>query len=73
MASSYFISSFEPFQTLSSIAAEKNSTIIFPVPIDFISSMVGNGGKKGNGDGGGAGAGGSLSAVLDADTEKKEK
>ena len=66
-------SSFDLFQTLSSIAAEKNSTIIFPVPIDFISSMVGNGGKKGNGDGGGAGAGGSLSAVLDADTEKKEK
>merc|ERR1719460_2040604 len=27
-------------QTLSSIAAEKNSTIIFPVPIDFISQFV---------------------------------
>lgn len=26
-----------PFQTLNSISAEKNSTIIFPVPIDFIS------------------------------------
>ena len=67
-------SSFDLFQTLSSIAAEKNSTIIFPVPIDFISSMVGNGGGGGkNGDGGGAGAGSSLSATLDADTMKKEK
>jgi len=27
-------------QTLSSIAAEKNSTIVFPVPIDFISQFV---------------------------------
>ena len=65
---------YESFQTLSSIAAEKNSTIIFPVPIDFISSMVGNGGssKNGKGGGGGAGAGSSLPAMLDADTMKKE-
>merc|ERR1719433_2389708 len=27
-------------QTLSSIAAEKNSTIIFPVPIDFVSQFI---------------------------------
>lgn len=27
-------------QTLSSIATEKNSTIIFPVPIDFISQFT---------------------------------
>lgn len=59
-------------QTLSSIAAEKNSTIIFPVPIDFISGFI-SGGKKGNGGGGGAGAGSSPSATVDADTIKKEK
>jgi erythrocyte band 7 integral membrane protein len=27
-------------QTLNSIAAEKNSTIIFPLPIDMLSKMV---------------------------------
>jgi hypothetical protein len=27
-------------QTLTEIAAEKNSTIIFPVPIDMISGLV---------------------------------
>ena len=27
-------------QTLNSIAAEKNSTIIFPVPIDFVSQFA---------------------------------
>jgi len=27
-------------QTLSSIAAEKNSTIIFPIPIDFVSQFI---------------------------------
>merc|ERR1712025_1444947 len=27
-------------QTLNSIAAEKNSTIIFPVPIDFVSQFI---------------------------------
>ena len=36
-ASSYFL------QTLNSISAEKNSTIIFPLPIDLISSFLGNG------------------------------
>merc|ERR1712227_229415 len=30
-------------QTLNSISAEKNSTIIFPLPIDLISSFLGNG------------------------------
>merc|ERR1711860_208103 len=29
-------------QTLNSISAEKNSTIIFPLPIDLISHLVGN-------------------------------
>ena len=29
-----------PLQTLNSIAAEKNSTIIFPVPIDFVSQFA---------------------------------
>merc|ERR1712053_26623 len=29
-------------QTLNSIAAENNSTIIFPVPVDILSSMMGN-------------------------------
>ena len=72
-ASSSFIPSLERFQTLSSIAAEKNSTIIFPVPIDFISSMVGNGGGKNGNGGGSAGAGKSPSAIVDADTLKKEK
>ena len=28
-------------QTLNSISAENNSTIIFPVPIDIISEMIG--------------------------------
>ena len=30
------------FQTMSSIAAEKNSTIIFPVPIDFLTQFSKN-------------------------------
>ena len=29
-------------QTLTNISAEKNSTIIFPLPIDLISSFLGN-------------------------------
>ena len=33
-------------QTLSSIAAENNSTIVFPVPIDIMSNML-NIGKQG--------------------------
>ena len=36
-------------QTLNSISAEKNSTIIFPLPIDFISHFL----NRGKGDGGG--------------------
>merc|ERR1719325_419638 len=36
-------------QTLNSIAAEKNSTIIFPVPIDFVSQFAGS---KGGGSSG---------------------
>merc|ERR1719419_1425266 len=30
-------------QTLNSISAEKNSTIIFPLPLDMVSSMLGKG------------------------------
>jgi len=33
-------------QTLNSISAENNSTIIFPVPVDIISSLIGNHQKK---------------------------
>jgi len=33
-------------QTLGSISAENNSTIVFPVPIDIISHMMGSGKKK---------------------------
>lgn len=33
-------------QTLNSIAAEKNSTIIFPVPIDFISQLANSKGQR---------------------------
>ena len=35
---------FPPFQTLNSISAEKNSTIIFPLPIDFITHFMKDGG-----------------------------
>ena len=33
-------------QTLNSISAENNSTIIFPVPVDILSSLMGQGNKK---------------------------
>jgi regulator of protease activity HflC (stomatin/prohibitin superfamily) len=32
-------------QTLTEIAAEKNSTIVFPVPVDFLKAFIGPGGK----------------------------
>jgi len=35
-------------QTLNSISAENNSTIIFPVPIDIISEMIGKGSSQGS-------------------------
>ena len=31
---------FKIFQTLSSISAEKNSTIIFPLPLDLIKNQI---------------------------------
>ena len=34
-------------QTLNSISAENNSTIVFPVPIDVISGMMNQGGGGG--------------------------
>lgn len=40
-------------QTLNSISAEKNSTIIFPLPIDFLTHFMG---KKGGGSGNSAGS-----------------
>ena len=43
------------FQTLNSISAEKNSTIIFPLPIDFITHFL----KGGSGNSSGSGSGGS--------------
>ena len=33
-------------QTLTSISAEKNSTIIFPVPIDIVKAFISNDNKK---------------------------
>lgn len=33
-------SSSKPFQTLNSISAEKNSTVIFPLPIDLITNLL---------------------------------
>ena len=44
-------------QTLNSISAEKNSTIIFPLPIDFISHFLnrGRGGDTGGGSRGHSG------------------
>ena len=33
-------------QTLTHISAEKNSTIIFPLPIDMLMKMTGGGGEK---------------------------
>jgi erythrocyte band 7 integral membrane protein len=35
-------------QTLNSISAEKNSTIIFPLPIDFLTHFMGKGQSSGN-------------------------
>ena len=43
-------------QTLNNISAEKNSTIVFPVPVDIISNMLGGRHHRGGGrddDGGG--------------------
>ena len=35
-------------QTLNNISAEKNSTIVFPVPVDIISNMMGRYPKTSN-------------------------
>ena len=59
-------------QTLNSISAEKNSTIIFPLPIDFISHFL-NRGKGGNGGGGGGGQSGLSSPTSTAASAKKMK
>jgi hypothetical protein len=36
-------------QTLNSISAEKNSTIIFPLPIDLLTNFMNSGNGNGNG------------------------
>ena len=55
-------------QTLNSISAEKNSTIIFPLPIDFISHFL----NRGKGDGGG-GKSGPTSPTSSAAAARKVK
>jgi regulator of protease activity HflC (stomatin/prohibitin superfamily) len=42
-------------QTLTEVASERNSTIVFPVPIDLLEAFVGRGrtGRQAGGDGGG--------------------
>jgi len=50
-------------QTLNSISAEKNSTIIFPLPIDFVSHFLNRGSKGGGGGGGGGQSGRSSPAA----------
>ena len=37
---------FSLFQTLNSISAEKNSTIIFPLPIDLLTHFISGGGSS---------------------------
>jgi hypothetical protein len=39
-------------QTLSEVAAEKNSTIVFPVPVDLLSLVLGSSTNGAGGDGG---------------------
>jgi len=41
-------------QTLTEVAAEKNSTIIFPVPVDLIDLVISRTGGRGDGAGGGS-------------------
>ena len=52
-------------QTLNSISAENNSTIVFPVPIDIISQLVTQGSESSAVYNSGAGVG------RDDDTKKK--
>ena len=58
-------------QTLNSISAEKNSTIIFPLPIDFITHFLNRG--KGNGNGNGGGQSGLSTPTSAAASAKKMK
>ena len=44
-------------QTLEGIAAENNSTIVFPVPVDVLSSLMPGWSRAGAGAGAGAGTG----------------
>ena len=41
-------------QTLTEIATEKNSTLIFPIPLDLISAFMGNRRVGGSGEGAGS-------------------
>ncbi len=43
-------------QTLTEIASEKNSTLIFPIPLDIISAFMGNRRVGGGGGGGESGS-----------------
>jgi len=43
-------------QTLTEIASERNSTVVFPIPIDLINMFLARAGGDGNGQGGGGGA-----------------
>ena len=47
-------------QTLNGISAEKNSTIIFPLPIEMLTHFMRSGGGGGNGGGDRGGKGGSV-------------
>jgi regulator of protease activity HflC (stomatin/prohibitin superfamily) len=49
-------------QTLTEIASERNSTVVFPIPIDMITMFLQHAGLSGTGGGGGSGSGSGGSA-----------
>lgn len=53
-------------QTLSSIAAEKNSTIVFPIPMELFSGFMNSAPPHGSGGGHGGHGGGDLKKDLEA-------
>ena len=56
-----FICQLDCFQTLYSISSEKNHTIVFPLPIDVIGSLMGGKANEGN----------PTKTILDIEAEKK--
>lgn len=54
-------------QTLNSISAEKNSTIIFPLPIEFLTHFM----RSGNGNNGSKGGGGNRGGVGRSSSKKR--